>query len=329
MIGLLRPSVWRDPGWSGKAGQVGLTVSAQVEDGRVTVSFPLGGGKRMWMLGTPDKEQSISALSAKNRQVSPLPQHYLIKHGDFPLDVVKDYVLEWPGDHDNYPRLFVGKQELQTLSGSLKSDAGELKRWESQQPIDKYNIDDPLREYFASGSAQLGEQIIKKSAEWRTWSSTTICCCKIAGLRWVATHSQAVLLLPTLNLTDAALGVESLTPELRRQFLAKLAFLGYVVNSDDYWSPARGFDANPNMTTTVAQYQVALAALIPSHPMAKQWAARGLDTLLWQFDAWSDEDGGWKHHTTHWSPTTPCWLRSLWRNGRGLWITCTTSACAR
>src|SRR5690606_26412018 len=107
----------------------------------------------------------------------------------------------------------------------------------------------------------------------------------------VAPHSQAVLLLPTLNLTDAALGVESLTPELRQQLLAQLAFLGYVVNRDDYWSPARGYAANPNMTTTVAQYQVTVAALIPSHPQAKQWATRGLGTLKYQLNAWSDADG--------------------------------------
>ncbi len=240
MVGLLRPSVWKDPKWSGHARHVGLHVPAQVEDGRVTVSFPLGGGRRAWMLGTPDKAQSISVLSAKNRRVAPLPQHYLIKHGDFPLDVVKDYVLEWNGDHENYPRLFVGKQELQALRSSLKSNPRELKRWISEQPIDKYNIGGPLREYFASGSPQLGGNIVERTAEWlHTVVHDDLLQQNSRVTLGVAPHSQAVLLVPTLNLTDAALSVESLTPELRRQFLAQLTFLGYVVNRDDYWSPSR------------------------------------------------------------------------------------------
>jgi len=295
MIGLLRPSIWKDPNWSGEADQVGLKLPAQTEEGEVVaVSFPLGGGNRFWMLGTPDKEQSISVLAEKNRRVAPLPQQYLIKHGDFPLDVVKDYALEWPGDHDIYPRLFIGKADLPALRGSLESDPQQLKLWESQQAIDKYNIGDPLREYFASQSAPLGEKIIEKSSEWLdTVVQDDLLQQNGRVTLGVAPHAQAVLLLPTLNLTDAALGVASLTPELRQQLLAKLAFLGYAVNRDDYWSPAREFEANPNMTTTVALYQVALASLIPSHPMAKEWAVRGLETLAWQLDNWSDEDGGW------------------------------------
>ncbi len=294
MVGLLRPSVWKDPQWSGQAPHVGVNVPAQIEDGQVSVAFPLGGGSRAWMLGTPDKNQSISALAEKNRRVAPLPQHYLIKHGDFPLNEVKDYVLSWEGDHENYPRLFVGKDDLQTLRGSLKSNPRELRRWEGEQPIDKYNIEDPLREYFASGSERLATNIVAKSTEWlHTVVHDDLLDQNSRVTLGVAPHSQAVLLLPALNLADAALGIPSLTPELRKQFLAQLALIGYVVNRDDYWSPARGFSANPNMTTTVAQYQVTVAALIPSHPMAKQWAAQGLQTLHGQLNQWSDEDGGW------------------------------------
>ncbi|MSR12859.1 MAG: hypothetical protein EXR84_13930 [Gammaproteobacteria bacterium] len=74
--------------------------------------------------------------------------------------MVKDYVLEWPGDHDNYSRLFVGKQEAQELRRALNSAPQELKRWESQQLIDKYNIGAPLREYYASESVQLGDMTL-------------------------------------------------------------------------------------------------------------------------------------------------------------------------
>jgi len=294
IAGVLRPSTWKDPRWTGKAPRAKAYVRAVSNTGVVTLQFPLAGGRRAWMLGGLGKAGSVEVLEQKNRRVAPPPQRYLIKHGDLPLDEVKDYILHWTGDHDNYPRLFVGRDQLKQMRKTLKSDPKELRRWESQQPINKYNIGGPLREYFASGSERLGDKIAARTEQWldvvvgedllRQNSRVTL---------GVAPHSQAVLLLPTLNLTDTALATKNLTPERRRRILAKIAFLGYVVSRDDYWAPKFGFSANPNMTTTVAQYQVTTASLIPSHPMAKTWAGRGLRELYSQLTSWSDQDGGW------------------------------------
>ena len=294
MVGALRASQWKDLNWKGRATQLAPEIPAIVENGIVVLQLPLGGGGRTWMLGTPPTEESIALLTSKNRKVAPLPQRYLIKHGDFPLDEVKDYVLDWSGDHENYPRLFVRKQALPALRSQLKSDPVEVKRWTSEQPIDKYNIESPLRAYYASANPGLGNAIVKRSNEWlRLVVDEDLLEQNSRVTLGVAPHMQAVMLLPTINLTDAALGCEGVTPEMRKRMLAQVAFLGYAVNRDDYWSPARGFSANPNMTTTVALYQTAIASLIPSHPMAKPWAEQGLKELRRQLYAWSDEDGGW------------------------------------
>ena len=294
MLGLLKPAEWIDPDWQGEAEQVDIKLPARAKDGRVSVAFPLGGGQRRWILATPDKETSIQPLSQKQLRVAPLPQSYLVKHGDFPLDEVKDYVLDWPGDNGRHPRLYFQPEEFRAMRASLVSNPAELERWERRQPIDKYNIAGPLREYFASGSPQLGEKIVNTASSWLdSVVNKDLLLQNSRVTLGFAPHNQAVLLLPTLNLVDAALGVESLSPEIRNRFRAKLAFLAYVVTSDHYWSPPRGFSANPNMSTTVALYQVLLAALIPSHPMAGQWAEKGLNTLQWQLHNWSDPDGGW------------------------------------
>jgi len=294
MVGVMRPSRWLQPDWKGRATQPPLTVRAEMKDGIPVLPFTIGGGQRVWMLGTPDKAASVSVLQAKNRNVAPLPQQLLIKHGNFPLDDVKDYVLEWEGDHENYPRLFIGKEDLPRLRKTLTSDPAEVDRWTSRQPIDKYNIEAPLHAYFASGSKPLGAAIASRAEEWMQVVVH-------GGLLNQdgrptlnhAPHNQAVLLVPTINLTDAALSYEGLAPERRRRLLAHVAFLGYALCNDDYWSPERGFNANPNITTTVAAFQVALGSLIPSHPMAKSWARRGLGQMTYQLRTWSDEDGGW------------------------------------
>lgn len=88
--------------------EVAPLIPVAAEKDGVVAEMPLGGDSRTWLLGTPLREGSLAPLAGKDLRIAPLPQRYLIKYGDFPLDVVKDYVLDWPGDHDNYPRLFVG-----------------------------------------------------------------------------------------------------------------------------------------------------------------------------------------------------------------------------
>ena len=293
MMAAITPSEWKDPEWKGKAEQPALMIPIANDKDGLVAEMSLGGGSRKWMLGTPLYQESVAPLTGKNLRIAPLPQRYLIKHGDFPLDLVKDYVLDWNGDHDNYPRLFIGKSELPKLRAQLKNDPAEVKRWISDQPIDKYNIDSPLNTYFASQNPQLEKAILAKNTEWLQLVVDDFLEQNNRVTLGVAPHMQSVFLLPTINLTDAMLGAPGVTAEQRKQMLAKIAFLGYAVNRDDYWSPSRGFAANPNMTTTVALYQTALASLVPSHPLAKAWAERGLTELRRQLFSWSDEDGGW------------------------------------
>ncbi len=294
MAGVLKPSLWKDPDWKGSAPQAKALIKATAADKITVLDFPLSGGRRRWMLGVPDRAESIKPLSGKKLNVSPLPQDYLIKYGDFPLNEVKDYVLEWDGDHDNYPRLFIDKRDLPALRKTLKPDRSRAGRRALKRPINKYDIETPLREYFVSGDKGLDKRIVETCVTWLDKivddglldqdSRVTL---------GVAPHNQAVLMLPTINLTDVAMSCKAMGPELRKRFLARLAFLGYAVSSDDYWSPRRGFSANPNMTTTVAHYQTAIGSLIPSHPKAKLWADKGLGQLMFQLMSWSDEDGGW------------------------------------
>jgi hypothetical protein len=292
MIGLLRPSIWVDPQWKGKAKQPGAFAAASVRGGLVGVDFALGGGQRAWMLGVLDATESVAILSQTNKRVAPPPQKLVIKHGDFPLNKVKDFVLEWDGDHDNHPRLYLKKRDLPALRTLVKSDPRELARWKGQQPIDKYLLDGPVREFIATSDPQLGklmaakaEEYLQSCVDWYLQQDDKL-------TPGAAPHMQT-LILSVANLIDPVLGTEAFPPEARRRALARLAFLGYVVSSPDYWSPERGYTGFANMTSVVAMYRTSLGCLLPSHPRAKGWAELGLNQLSWQLDAWSDEDGGW------------------------------------
>lgn len=289
---MLNPSLWVDPQWKGRSPQPAPAVPVRVQDGRSELQFALGGGRRSWLLGALPQSESVALLSQANKRVAPPPQLLVLKHGDFPLEKVKSFVLDWAGDHDNHPRLYVKKADLSKLRPRVPSNPSELTRWTSQQPIDKYLLDGPVREYIATGNKQLGELMARRAEEYLRDAVDWYLKPNERLTPGAAPHMQT-LILTVVNLIDPVLSSEAFDDEQRRRALARLAFLGYTVASPDYWSPERGFTGFANMTSVVAMYRLALGCLIPSHPQAKTWARLGLEQLEWQLNAWSDEDGGW------------------------------------
>lgn len=292
VIGLLKPSVWVDPKWKGRAKQPGSHANVAVRDGLVAVDLPVAGGRRTWLLGALSQRESVEILSRSIRRVAPPPQQLVIKHGDFPLDQVKDYVLDWPGDHTNFPRLYVRKQDLPAIKTRLKSNPAILRKWVSEQPINKYLLDEPVQEFLAGGDPTLGKLMAEKAEEYLQTCVDWYLKQDERQTPGAAPHMQT-LILSVVNLIDPVLGTEAFTPESRRRVLAQLAFLGYVVSSPDYWSPERGYSGFANMTSVVAMYRTALGCLLQSHPQGKAWAEQGLNQLHYQLGAWSDADGGW------------------------------------
>ena len=124
--------------------------------------FPLLWGRRQWMLGTTDRDRSIvnvtKAPELEDRQRAPLPQLLLIKHGDFPLDLVKDYQFESADQPNKHPCMIIREP---TSSAS--------RRWMSRrrQTIAKFNLakapvyldesmSGAIRAYLITGDAELG-----------------------------------------------------------------------------------------------------------------------------------------------------------------------------
>ena len=100
-------------------------------------------------------------------------------------------------------------------------------------------------------------------------------------------------ILYAAHVADFALADGFLAPADAARLRAQIAFLADVVGRPDYWSPVRGFSANPSMTTMVATYQTYLASLIPDHPRAPTLLDVALAELTREVEAWSDAAGGW------------------------------------
>ena len=114
------------------------------------------------------------------------------------------------------------------------------------------------------------------------------------GMPFGAAPHHQVRMAVAANVADIMLGSPHITDEQQERILRLAAFLSYTTARPEYWSPERGFGANPNMTTIVNGYRTRLACLINDHPRAKNWASTALKELRRQLHEWSDERGGWR-----------------------------------
>jgi len=292
-IGALNAATWVDPAVkSADRSPAKLLLSEGKSDLKLT--FPLGGGRRRWMISALDTASCLAPITQDKPYQAPLPQQYLIKHGDIPLDRVKDYVLDWKGDHDNYPRLYVTKKDLARMRKTFKPDPKKLEQYR-KATINYHNMGGPITYYLATGDEALGRHLGATAV--RGLQAAVDMYLKQTSLvtQGFAPHHQTRV-LTSIILADSVLGATDkvLSADLRGRMRGQIAFLGYTVNRADYWSPRRGFSANPNMTTTVAAYQCAAACIIPSHPQAKTWIRGAMSELKDnQLDRWSDAAGGW------------------------------------
>lgn len=93
---------------------------------------------------------------------------------------------------------------------------------------------------------------------------------------------------------DIIIDSDRITPEQRKRWRARMAYLAYYAASAANWSPARGYrSGNPNMTITHVLNQGILACLLKDHPMAREWAELPSRQMHQWLDETLDDDGYW------------------------------------
>jgi hypothetical protein len=292
-IAALRPGVWVDP--AAKTPQSPPRVMIRREGAALFADLPLTGGVRQWLLADLPKTQSLQPLTesaGKDVYAAPLPQQYLIKYGDFPLNMVKDYVLQWQGDEAGHPRMLVTPSDVARFRQGYKAD--DARRKAALIPASSlgyFNTGPTVEYYLGTGDKEVGRRLadavlLQMQDEVDAFFEQSY----QATLGSAPHHRRGLLQVPTLADTVWS---DIFTPAERERLKAQAAFLGYTVNRADFWSPPRGYSANPNMTTMVASYQVAFGSLLPDHPQSKAWVTAGMTELKHEADGWSDENGGW------------------------------------
>ena len=282
MIGCREPGLWVEPGKT----QWETTVPIGKTDAAAT--FQLHGFARSWLLATLLKSKSVTDKG----DVTPLPQQYLIRHGDMPLDMIKDYVLEWNNGNVRHPRLFVTAAELARLKQTFRPNEETLARLR-QAKINPWQMDEAVAYLLATGDRGLARQFVAAALEYLQQSVDEFALEVQLRSHGVAPHHRTFSIMCAAILSDLALGSSAVTAEEKARIKAQLAYLGYTLASPAFHSPERGYCANPNMTTTARGMLGLVACTIPDHPQARSWAKIALAEVEHELSEWCDANGGW------------------------------------
>ncbi len=274
-----------------------LTVTK--DDQGLWIPFPVRRGQRMWIITALSTEEALTGFS-EEEYFKTLPAYaYLIKHGQFPLDVTKDYQYTWQGAHDNYPRLLLTQDGVKRFRENLaevapyeRAAAGYVAQAAGGAlQVQQYNMGGPISAYLATGDEAMGKVLGDVAEDWLLRVIRRVVMQPDMPYGSAPHHFQEIG--SSILLCDVALSNPKMDPVLRERMLAQIAFMCYTISRSEFWSEERGFSGTANMSTSVYGYQVTAACAISSHPLAKSWARDGLERLKNQVDTWSDDHGGW------------------------------------
>ncbi|MCL1856854.1 MAG: hypothetical protein FWF84_04325 [Kiritimatiellaeota bacterium] len=307
---------WVDPAIPAEERAESATWLRRSENGALTLDFQVKRGEREYVMSVlssdailadawdisaieippPDDSGGVADLMPKDASWerlyrAPLSEAVALRISHYPLNRLKELILEWPeADAGSVrPRMLVAPEDIaRWRENTAEYFAGRR----LNIPYNVYHLDSILPAYIATGDKELGDilyaEIPKIVQGYVNWFL------KLAGdniCLGVAPHHRSVIVATTYAV-DVWLGLPQVTPEDRRSLKGQLAFLAYILASEDYFSPERGFGGGfINMRTIVAMNQLALGSVLADHPLTRKWTDMGFDFIQTAvIDTWQ-EDG--------------------------------------
>ena len=250
------------------------------EDGEVYLDVNLAagpaGGVRKWSLG-----EGQAPAHAGMDMIGRMQGRLQVPRRDRSavgrrLDVVKDYVLDWPRKPGaTHPRLFFTQEELIAHRKHNKPDPRYVK-WGKRLAGSAIGIEpshtdsDAVLAFLATGDLDMArkgkflERLKRRLSllgEFDVMRSTVT----------VAAFYDAIV--------DSGLASEAEKSLLR----AQMVYLGYHLADPFIWSAERGYRSyNPNMSVSYILSLGMIACLFPDHPKAKEWVQPAINRMrIW------------------------------------------------
>jgi hypothetical protein len=269
-------------------------VGTEIYSGTWDPTLPRDMGRRAWGIYVGTKDAMVST----NYAIMDSPvNHLMIRLGEFPLDKVRHWVLEWKDSGERYPRLLNRPEEAAAVAARIRN----------RKPGDfgvEPNLNDPSVAFLLRGNSADGHSLVTNVIA----RSSVIKDLFRGGATGVSTHfhPMTAVLRKTVMDADDALSVPEITPDEAAQVRKLVAFLTYVLDDRDFNPTGTGCHlATPNMALACDCMIGMAGCLLPSHPDAARWASRGASKLTLMFDRLADPvSGAWEECPHYMMETT-------------------------
>jgi len=268
----------------------GMDRKSPYYTGRLEKDWPETACRRKWAFFLSTKER---VLPESGRSAL---QDAVIQHSDLPLDKIKDWVLEWNGDGVTYPRLYVEPGKLEDVRRRALATPGwdtELRRYYTRPET-----------YVLTQDVKVGDELLREPLGQP--NSFAVVGASPAQRQYVAmlfdnwgyvgfpAPNQARPMIEFVRF-DAAMSVKGATDTEREEMRRLCAFVAQMVYDQDWHPTLAGWHlGNPNMPPRQEHHLAVAGSALPTHPLAKQWRARGEAEQKRLIDAMTRPSGAWR-----------------------------------
>jgi hypothetical protein len=238
-------------------------------DGVITMQFPNAAGLRRLEAGTGEFGDGDASA----------PPKYCYAGFDPSLNIVKDWVLEWP-DTRPYPRLYISRAQLE--KAWKRADLAEVEAFYKAN-VGTSVLPNALHPWTTT--ACLNAWLMVGTPEMATRVNL------IEHLRyWLARRGEEHFNTPKeiISLYDGVMTAGGLTAQDTALFRAQMAYIAYALDDPTTWSIERSYcSGNEDMTVARIISKGLAACELPDHPRAKVWAVDALRMM----DKWLGTTG--------------------------------------
>lgn len=235
-----------------------------LEDGVAAHFFAFEGHREWGLMVTEAGAHNDDVKGEHGRSEFAAIRKSQVKHGETPLDKVKDWVLEWDLPADTaYPHLYYTPGSVARMKRDFPQLPGEIQTiLKSDYPTHALLTGDEvgLKKAFEEGHARLRVSV----EAFLQGGHNTIDS---------YTHRFQEIVRHAVPILDIGMAGKSISPKERKRALAVAAFLAYKISDPDYWA-YRGYGggpSNPNMMGIATNALAMCAAMCPGHPKRQEW----------------------------------------------------------
>ncbi|OPZ87299.1 MAG: hypothetical protein BWY76_00533 [bacterium ADurb.Bin429] len=260
--------------------------------GKLEAGWPRTAGRRSWVLHI-DSQANVFPKEGRSSVLEAVR-----KYCDLPLDKVKDWTLDWPADPNvTYPRLYVEPGKLDGIRARVKDNPRWMKRFGQymNRPISYTILEDQ----------KIGDDLLHAKSH-PSWNVPNDAQGSLESLRsfvdkvWehgymgFASPNNAAPMLELIKF-DAAMSVATATPEEKAEMRDWDAVVANMVYDEDWHSTKSGVHrGNPNMPPRQEHHLGVASCVLPDHPLAAAWRARGEAEAIRELDDLVREAGTWR-----------------------------------